>query len=177
MKIIVASQNPVKLEAVKQAFGLVFGELGLEIFSVEAPSGVSDQPMDVRETAEGALNRAKNIQHHEADYVVGIEGGLSFVKPLDSEYGFEQTWAAVIDCASGKSEVASGPAFPIPHHVIELIRSGKNLTDAMAATYGTVDLGQKEGDNGWISDNNVDRTEASKLAVLLALCTLKKELI
>jgi len=39
-----------------------------------------------------------------------------------------------------------------------------------------VDLGRQEGYNGWISNNHIDCTEASKIAVLLALSTLKKEL-
>lgn len=177
MKVIVASQNPTKIEAVKRAFGQYFGEIGLEVIGVETPSGVSDQPMDSRETAEGALNRAKNIAHHEADFVVGIEGGLSFVKPDDIEYGFEQAWAAVIDCLSGKNEIAAAPAFPIPHNVVAKIREGKNLSEAMEEIYGATDIGKEQGFNGWITDGHVDRTEASKLAVLLALCTLKKELI
>lgn len=177
MRVIVASQNPVKLEAVRQAFAQYFGEIGLEVVGIETPSGVREQPLDVRETAEGALNRAKNIAHHEADFVVGIEGGLSFVKPVDEEYGFEQTWAAVIECKTGKSEIASGPAFPIPHNVIASIRGGKNLTEATAEVYGVEVSGKAEGYDGWISDNHVDRKEASKLAVLLALTTLKKELI
>ncbi len=60
-KIIVASQNPVKIDAVRQGFEQLFagkyenGELGeLEITGVSVPSGVPDQPMGQQQTLLGA---------------------------------------------------------------------------------------------------------------------------
>jgi non-canonical (house-cleaning) NTP pyrophosphatase len=45
----------------------------------------------------------------------------------------------------------------------------------MAKEYGTVDLGKKEGYNGWLSQNKLDRAKSSEIAVFLALCGLLKE--
>jgi inosine/xanthosine triphosphatase len=178
MKVVIASKNPVKIEAAKLAFGMLFGDkaatYSYEGMSVE--SNVSEQPMDAHETAKGAVNRAYNLQKlvSDADYLVGIEGGLSTVLIHDQDYTFEQTWACVIECKRSLSELGSGPAYPLPPKVVELIEAEHTLTDAMAEVYGTVDLGRNEGYNGWLSNNRIDRTEASKMAVFLALCAIDK---
>jgi len=177
MKIIVASNNPVKIDAVTQAFQLGFVGETIEVIPIESPSGVSDQPMSISETVEGAINRAQNVSHHEStDYAVGIEGGLHFVKVGTTEYCFEQAWACVIDCASGKYQIGSAPAYPVPKHILELVRGGKNITEAMQAAYGIPEIGKNQGYSGWLSDNLVDRTLGAKIATILALTALKKGL-
>ena len=47
-----------------------------EFVEVETVSGVDDQPMTNKETLQGAVNRVESAQIQEADYWVGIEGGL-----------------------------------------------------------------------------------------------------
>lgn len=176
MKIVVGSHNPVKLEAARQAFVLHFGaDTEIEIVPAHAPSGVADQPMDIHETATGAYNRAAYLaeNYSEADFVIGIEGGLSHVTIGQETYGFEQTWAAVI-AKDGAHTLGSGPAYPIDATILAHLEAGINLTDAMAKEHGTVDLGKNDGYNGWLSANNYDRTEASKIAVYLALAKLHK---
>jgi inosine/xanthosine triphosphatase len=93
MKIAVASKKQVKLNAAKAAFQLYFGDdSSVEITGRQTESGVNDQPMDAHETARGARNRALAMckAMPDADYAVGIEGGLSFVTIDDQEYAFEQ---------------------------------------------------------------------------------------
>lgn len=175
MKVAIASTNPVKLEAVKQAFQDYFPNKTIGFITVATESGVSEQPMSAEETAKGACIRAENGMQSGADITVGIEGGLSIVQLDGHEYAFEQTWACVLDCKTRLSEIGSGPAYPLPHNVVSLIKQGKTLTDAMASEYGTVDLGKKEGYNGWLSSGKLDRITASKIAVFLALCALYKE--
>ncbi len=175
MKVVVASKNPVKLAAVQQAFGTYFPDETLEYSCVIVPSGVNEQPMSTEETVRGALGRARNACFSGYDYAVGIEGGLSFTAVNGTEYAFEQTWAAVIACKTSASEIASGPTFPILPNVLAHLHEGKNLKDAMAEEYGTVDLGRKEGYNGWLSKNRIDRQSASHQAVYLALCALIKD--
>ena len=81
-KVIIASKNPVKINATKKAFEDVFTNR-FEFEGVSADSLVSDQPKSDKETLEGATNRLKNIQHLEADYFVSIEGGVDL---LDESY-------------------------------------------------------------------------------------------
>jgi inosine/xanthosine triphosphatase len=175
MTVLVTSHNPVKLAATKKAFATYFPDKKINYIDRKFPSGVAEQPMSVEETAMGAVNRAKNATAVEADFIVSIEGGLSRLKIGDHEYGFEQTWACVLDPKTGLSEIGSGPAFPILPHVLQALFAGENLTDAMASHYGTVDLGKNQGYNGWLSNNVIDREEASFAAIYLALCALLKE--
>ena len=62
MSIVVASQNPVKISAVRQAFAGQFPSVDLEITAVDVESGVSDQPDSDEETRQGARSRAKEAQ-------------------------------------------------------------------------------------------------------------------
>ena len=67
-KVLIASENPVKINATKKAFEEVFTDR-FEFKGVSADSLVSDQPMSNDETLKGAINRLQNIQHLEADYL------------------------------------------------------------------------------------------------------------
>lgn len=167
----------MKIDAVRQAFQICFAGEIIEIIPIESPSGVSEQPMSASETLEGAINRAQNVSHHETtDYAVGIEGGLHFVKVGTTEYCFEQAWACVVDCATNKYQIGSTPAFPVPTHILEVLRSGKTITEAMDSIYGIKDIGTSQGYTGWLTDNLVDRTLGAKIATIIALTTLKKNL-
>lgn len=79
MKVVVASQNPVKKEAVFNGFSAYFP--AIEMVTMEVESGVSDQPFTDEETKKGARNRAENARKltQEADFWVGIEGGIQAV--------------------------------------------------------------------------------------------------
>lgn len=90
--VVVGSTNPVKINAVKSAFITAFPEENFEFRSMDAPSGVSAQPVGENETRLGALNRARHcaIKSMTANsgsndklqtqspisFVVGIEGGV-----------------------------------------------------------------------------------------------------
>jgi len=77
-KVIIASKNPVKVNATKKAFENVFPAEHFEFIGLQVPSFVSDQPMSDEETLEGAINRAENakLARKDADFWVGIEGGI-----------------------------------------------------------------------------------------------------
>ncbi len=165
----------MKLEAAQNAFVMQFPKEEILFHTMSVPSGVSDQPMSPEETALGAYNRAKNCQKEGVRFSVGIEGGLNFVALNGQEHAYEQTWACVLDRVTGEYEIGSGPAYPIPPNLLAHLRDGKTLNDAMEIEYNLKDIGKKEGYNGWLSNNQLDRVESSKIAVYLALCGLMKE--
>jgi len=84
-KVIVGSTNPVKLETTKGAFQITFPGEEFEFITFAAPSLVSHQPIGQTETKEGATNRAIacRIQYPEANFYVGLEGGL---EKIDDKY-------------------------------------------------------------------------------------------
>ena len=65
-KVVIASKNPVKINATEKAFEDVFTD-GFEFEGISTDSLVSDQPLSDKETLQGATNRLKNVQHVEAD--------------------------------------------------------------------------------------------------------------
>lgn len=58
--VIIASQNPVKIDAVKEGFLKMFSPKRFELEGISLPSGVQDPPMDDNRTLTGALNGAGN---------------------------------------------------------------------------------------------------------------------
>ena len=92
--VAVGSGNPVKLNAVKAAFGQAFPDRVLEVYGVPASSGVSSQPLGDAETRHGAVNRATDAARlfteqrgQVADFTVGLEGGVAEGDPALAALG------------------------------------------------------------------------------------------
>ena len=80
--VIIASKNPVKIQAVKNGFEKMFPNQEFEYFGTSVPSNVADQPFSDNETFIGAKNRADNASNKvkDADFYVGIEGGIEHIE-------------------------------------------------------------------------------------------------
>ena len=83
-KIIIASKNPVKINATLSGFQKMFPNEQFEIECISVPSDVSEQPKNDSETFFGAQNRASNACKEKpgADFCVGIEGGIEEKIPI-----------------------------------------------------------------------------------------------
>ncbi len=165
MKIVVASNNPVKLDSARQGFMKVFPEAALNISGVSVPSGVSDQPMTDAETLQGALNRARSARSAvpDADYWLGIEGGVD--TQADNILAF--AWVVVM----GAERVGKGRtgAFVLPEEVSRLIREGMELGHADDVVFGRSNSKQENGSIGILTHNLMDRASFYAEAVVLAL--------
>ena len=73
MQVVVASWNPVKVGAAREAFETLFPDSEIDVKSVDVDSGVSDQPESDDETRQGARNRAIRASDAspDADFWVG----------------------------------------------------------------------------------------------------------
>tara|TARA_B100001996_G_scaffold341054_1_gene294903 strand:+ start:125 stop:643 length:519 start_codon:yes stop_codon:yes gene_type:complete len=161
-KVLIASRNPVKINATKKAFEEVFTNR-FEFEGVSAESLVSDQPMSNDETLKGANNRLQNIQHLEADYLVSIEGGVDL---LDSNY---EAFAWIIISDKNKVGKAKTATFPLPSKISHLIKDGYELGDADDMVFKRSNSKQKNGAIGILTDDIIDRTEYYYHAIILAL--------
>jgi inosine/xanthosine triphosphatase len=163
--IILASKNPVKVQAVLMGFQSMFPGLEWEIQGVAAASGVPDQPLSDDETLLGALNRAQNAArlHPSADFWVGVEGGLQ-------EHGNELAAFAWVVVRSkkmvGKGRTAT---FFLPGRVAELVRQGKELGDADDIVFQRSNSKQENGAIGILTGNVIDRALLYQQAVIIAL--------
>jgi len=162
LEVSVGSGNPVKVRAVRE----VFRGLGLpaRVRGVRVPTEVSDQPFD-HEAVRGAVNRAKAALR-EGDLGVGIEAGLVW-SPVLSDY-FDVQYCAVVD-RSGRLTVGHGPGFAYPAKVLEKVKAGSTVGEAMDRLTGIRGIGSKRGAIGHLTEGRLDRRRLTESAVLMAM--------
>lgn len=172
-KIIVASLNPVKTEAVLSGFTRMFPVETFIVEQVSVDSGVEDQPLSDRTAKQGAENRAQQarLAVPGGDFWVGVEGGCDV---LDGEM-ISFAWVVVLSKTSaGSSRTAH---FILPRAVRKLVEAGLELGDADDQVFGMENSKQKIGAVGLLTDEVVTRTTLYEQAVILALIPfLKPEL-
>ena len=167
--LIVASTNPVKVEATRLGFQQMFPDMALEVKTVSVPSGVKDQPISSEETLQGALNRARAAARlmPEGDYWIGIEGGIE-------DLGHEMAafaWVVIYTHElTGKGRTGT---FFLPPEIVTLIRQGKELGEADDIVFQTNNSKQANGAIGILTGNVIDRTSLYQHAVILALAPFK----
>lgn len=165
MKVLITSQNPVKLNACKQAFSEVFPALTIDYEPVKVSSDVSEQPLSDAETLRGALNRIRNARNSGpgCDYIAGIEGGAC----IEEGRGFSFAWV-VIDNGQ-KTGQARTAAFEIPVEAVKLLQQGYELGHANDKLFSLHNSKQKSGAIGILTNDLVTRTDLYKPAVIMAL--------
>jgi inosine/xanthosine triphosphatase len=168
-KVLVASENPVKLEAVRRGFERMFPDEPCEVRGISVASGVPHQPRSDAETLQGALLRTENaaLQEPQADCWVGIEGGV------DEGTGGMCAFAWVVvrsPSLVGKSRTGT---FFLPPAVVEYVRQGKELGEADDLVFGRSNSKQANGAIGLLTRDVVDRAALYEQAVILALVPFK----
>ncbi|TXX97544.1 non-canonical purine NTP phosphatase [Vibrio mimicus] len=160
-KIIIASQNPAKVNAVRSAFSTVFPEQEWEFIGVSVASEVADQPMSDAETKLGALNRVRNAkqQYPNADYYVGLEAGIEDNKTF--------AWM-IIESVNQRGESRSA-SLMLPPLVLERLQQAKELGDVMDEVFGTDNIKQKGGAIGLLTQHHLTRSTVYHQALILAL--------
>ncbi|HLO43457.1 MAG TPA: inosine/xanthosine triphosphatase [Leadbetterella sp.] len=173
-RVIVASKNPVKINAAQIGFESMFETERFVFEGANVGSDVSNQPMGDDETFRGAYNRATKAREEfsNADYWIGIEGGNISHNQNEME---AMAWIVVLDKSRmGKARTAG---FFLPQKVIDLVNQGYELGHADEIVFGINNTKQKMGTTGLLTDNVIDRTQYYVQAVILALIPfLKKDL-
>ena len=164
-KVLVGSLNPVKIAAVQAAFTTVWPEHTWEIEGVVVSSGVSNQPMSDLESITGARNRAINaLAAGEADYGVGLEGGLQQI----GEQWFDCGWVVVRD-RNGREGSGSTARLAIPPCMISLVQQGLELGEAVDEVFQEHNSKQSGGHFGLMTNNVITRAKAYTDGVIVAL--------
>lgn len=169
--ILVASKNPVKINAALKGFQKVFPGSKFKVKGISINSDVKDQPMSDEETLRGARNRVNKAikKYTEYDYFVGIEGGAEEIEK-------ELTTFAWVVIRSGK-KIGKGKTatFLLPQKATKLIRKGKELGDAMDQIFNKKNIKHKSGAIGLLTDNLITRTQLYTPTVIIALIPFYKE--
>jgi inosine/xanthosine triphosphatase len=164
MQVVVGSQNPVKRDAVHQAFNKYFDEV--EVIPVKVDSGVQPFPMSQTETLQGAINRAQEAQKKEpsADFSVGIEGGLFVFN--------DATYIQAIAAVFHANQICVAPSVAVEVSktlVASLDPSSDESKKTVDQLLGRTNLFQNEGVIGVLTQNKLSRTQVLQDAVICAL--------
>ncbi|EMF7445687.1 inosine/xanthosine triphosphatase [Vibrio parahaemolyticus] len=160
-KVVIASLNPAKINAVKSAFQSAFPQQAFEFVGISVPSEVADQPMTNEETHRGAANRVKNakVEMPTADFYVGLEAGI--------EGNVTFAWMVIeSDTHRGESRSAS---LMLPPEVLAQLADANELGDVMDKVFGTENIKQKGGAISLLTQNQLTRSSVYHQALILAL--------
>ena len=163
IKIIVASKNPVKLDAVKEGLSAFIPE-AFELTGISVESGVSDQPMSDEDTLSGAENRVRNsmLLYPESDFFIGVEGGVE-----NTPTGL-MAFAWVVISNGKKTGKARTATFMLPPRVTELIHEGYELGDADDIVFAKSNSKQQNGAVGLLTKDVISRKSLYLPAVQMA---------
>lgn len=166
--IVIASQNPVKLEAVQRGFSTIFPEESFIYRQVSVPSGVAVQPFSDAETLKGAANRAQAARAAvpKADFWVGLEGGVAPSRENDADL---MAFAWVVVCSSNQTGNARTGVFVLPGEITRLVKGGMELGLADDQVFGTRNSKQNGGAVGLLTGGALTRAAYYAQAVQLAL--------
>ncbi len=168
-KVIIASQNPVKIKATQMAFQRMFPTQKFEFQGIAVSSNVSDQPFSNQETFQGAWNRVQQIAREikTADFYVGIEGGLEVVNNELEIFA----WMLIKSGKKyGKSRTST---FFLPPKIAKFVKQGKELGEADDLVFKTRNSKQKNGAIGILTADIITRTKYYTEALILALIPFK----
>jgi len=169
-KIIIGSKNPVKINAVKNAFSAMFPDVVFSCEGVSAPSGVADQPMTSEETLLGAENRVTYAKKHfQADWFVAIEGGVD-----NFNYG-PATFAYIVIDNNRHVQVGRSSNLPMPQVVYQALCEGEELGHVMDRLFNTDNIKQKGGAMALLTNNLVTRESVYTMALTTALAPFINE--
>lgn len=145
-RVGVGSKNPVKVNAVKEAFltsqkDLLDDSTRFEWFSYDVPSGVSDQPMTEEETRKGAHQRANRvIEAHEQvhagmalHFAVGVEGGCALMAAGERTPDVQEklscyAWMTIVRVSDKRKSDSRTATFFLPPAIKDLMqREGLEL--------------------------------------------------
>ncbi|MDE0755593.1 MAG: inosine/xanthosine triphosphatase [Woeseiaceae bacterium] len=166
MLVVVASHNPVKKAAVRQAFADQFGAENFDLVAIAAESGVGDQPYGDTETRMGAINRATDAaaKQPQADFCVGLEGG---VDEIDGKL-MAFAWMAIRHSSGNISRVRS-VTLPLPDAVRDLVNDGLELGTANDRVFSKVNSKQKGGAFGLLTNGRMTRESVYAQSISIAL--------
>lgn len=170
-KVIVASKNPVKINAAKEAFQKMFPVEDFEFEGISAESGVSEQPMSDEETFTGAKNRADNASKEipGADFWVGMEGG---VEPKEDE--IEAFAWMIVKSKKGEYGEARTGTFMLPTEIVRLMtEENMELGYASDVVFNETNSKQKQATIGLLTDSLITRTDYYVHATIMALIPFK----
>ncbi len=166
MKVLIATENNVKVEACKAAFETYFENV--EVIDVFVPSEVGEMPLN-DEIGMGTHNRIRNLKKYakenqlDIDYYVAVESGIN---------NYFSSWmitsVAGIESKDGVESYATSPSYPIPgKYVDEIINEGLGVV--MDRIFADDDSGHHKGGIGFLTHGKITRKQLIQESFMMAL--------
>ena len=166
-KVLIGSENSIKIESVRQSFSKFFKPV--EIQGLPADSGVPAQPCN-EETFTGAKNRAKHVkrindeQCLNANFFVGIEGGIL---QLHNRW-FQCSVIYILDQQHRESFGTTG-LYELPNWIVEKLLAGSELGHVIDELVQDFNRKEKQSTIGFLTNGEVDRLANNTQAITFAL--------
>ena len=174
MVIAVGSTNEAKVLAVKEVLQDSPYFSKIKVVGLAAGSDISDQPISLQETIQGAKNRAKNAYNQcLCKYSFGIESGLMEASETSSGY-LHVSACCIYDGINYYTGLSTG--FEIPPQILELVLNKKMVLSQACLHSGissNTKIGSTEGLIGILTRGKIDRKEYSKQCVIAAVLQLE----
>lgn len=170
----VGTTNKAKIESVLTVVRKCFPNDTHDVRPVNVLSGVSNQPMSANETVTGATNRATNAMNavEDADFGVGLEGGLELINGI----WFECGWMCVIQKSTGFKGIGSSARFEMsPVLMKPILNDKKELAEVMDEMTGKSDVRSNLGAMGVLTSGHLGRAAAYEHGVIFALAPFLSE--
>jgi inosine/xanthosine triphosphatase len=171
LMVVVGSKNPVKISAARNAVAILYPDHQVICEGMDAPSGVSDQPMSAAETRTGAINRTlycrtTYIASHDkpADFYMAMEGGVDC---FDDEG--PSTFAYVVVADQQRQSVGRSAYMPLPQSIYAELQAGAELGPLIDQRFNTRNIKQKGGAIGLLTQGKATRESIYTQALILAL--------
>ena len=166
--VAVGSSNPAKIKAVESALKKL--KIKASVKSCRVKTTIGPQPLSLRETLRGAIERAHNARALlSADLGAGLEAGIvSFPATISGYLNFQI--CAIVD-RDGRVTVGTSPGFEFPTQAVKKVISGEvaELEVVMEEISGEKKIGEKYGAIGFLTRNVVTRQDLGEHAVIMAL--------
>ena len=172
LHIAVASENPVKLDAARLGFNRAFPDCSVEVVGITVQTDLPAQPKGDRQTYQGAITRLEAIivQAPDADYWVGIEGGVQ-----RNITGIYDSFAWIVVQQENRLFSSRTSTFPLPPKICQYLDEGMELGDADDLVFGTSMSKQQNGAVGLLSEDQITRTELLAQSVFLSLLPFRSK--
>ncbi|WP_455464901.1 inosine/xanthosine triphosphatase [Candidatus Hodarchaeum mangrovi] len=177
IKVQVASKNPIKIQAAKEAFETFFHDVKItpiDVTTLNSPNNYlnqvqwTNQPIGELETFEYSQRRVQLIRDYnpEFDYYVGLEGGIS-----QTRFG---THRIIVFCTVADPvyiETVRGCEIPLPSHWYEALVDDPflELGTIVDKASGIENIKQKQGAIGFFTDNKINRKDILKETLIMCL--------
>jgi len=173
--IHVGSQNKVKVGAVAEIIQEYPHLASAGVQGVEVASGVSDEPLSLDETIQGAMNRAR-AAFHDCMYSIGLESGMMAVPHTKTGY-MDICACAIYDGREFHLGLSSAWEFPDASIAESITKGGLTINQAMhkAGLTDSKHIGSEGGAIGFFTKGRMDRKAYTKQALRTALIHLEQE--